>query len=98
MKSQINTNEYHYFRPKKDFLIKFTNQRNLVLKKIHEILKTKKLLKINMIKKSSKQTLYEKLVYINKMLIEKQECKDINIWQKNLKFLVVYLNHMTVKI
>ena len=85
MKSQINTNEYHYFRPRKDFLIKFVNQRNLVSKKIRELLKTKKHLKINISKRSSKQTLYEKLVYINKMLIEKQECKDINIWQKKFE-------------
>ena len=45
MKRQINTNEYHYFRLKKDFLIKFINQRNLVLKKIQQTLKTKKKLK-----------------------------------------------------
>ncbi len=85
MKRQINTNEYHYFRLKKDFLIKFINQRNLVLKKIQEILKTKKNLKKNMIKRKSNQTLHEKLVNINKMIVEKKECKDILIWQKKFE-------------
>ena len=35
-----------------------------------------------MIKKNPNQTLYEKLININKMIVEKKECKDIKYGKK----------------